>query len=165
MHFFYIARVAGLVAGVVFITAFILTLWPGRRRLVTAAVLYAVGLLACMGCFAYFTGGFTWMMYGMSDTGSPKPIAFVGLIWPIWAVGYAGVAIAFLWPSISQKKALWWGKIVHLVIGFPFIATHTFGGSDHAPVFEVGWLVYALLWFRIRESYPTFLNSRNLEPQ
>jgi len=45
------------------------------------------------------------MVYGLSgENGSPSKIAFVGLIWPIWAICYAISVAVFLRPSIPQSK-------------------------------------------------------------
>jgi hypothetical protein len=148
------------IAGVIFSVSFVLTLWPGQRRLKAAAVLYSVGILTTMGALAYYLGIFVGMTYGLSDSGRPNTVALVGLIWPIGAIGYAVSAVAFLWPSISQKKALRWGKIVHMAIGLPLIvATHALDRPAFTHGLEVGWLVYALLWFRIRENYVTGAQS------
>jgi hypothetical protein len=173
MYFVQILNQTSLVAGLISSIAFVLTLWPSQCRVKAAAVLYGVGIFMTMGVLAYYFGRLVWMMYGLSDSGRANPIALVGLICPIWAIGYAGSATAFLWPSISQKKALRCGKVVHLAIGLPlalWMGIHP--ASPHASAFGVGWLVYALLWFRIRENYPAFLDNQkagdskahNLEP-
>ena len=163
-----IGRLTGFAASILFIVAFILTLWPGRRRLATAGVLYAVGVLAGMTFSVYFYVGFARIIFGMSSmsvANSPVVMALAGLIWPTCAVGYAAGAIALLWPSISQEKALRRGKLLHLVIGLPLaLWVGISPPSPFASAFGVGWLVYALLWFRIRESYPNFSSSRNAEP-
>jgi hypothetical protein len=159
-----ILRQTSLLAGIIFSISFILTLWPGRRRLIAAAVLYSAGILITMGFIVYYICFFMRMIYGLSDSGHANNISPLGLIWPMWAIAYPCLAIAFLWPSIAQKRALWWGKIVHLAIGLPIIiATHALNRTTFAYGLEVGWLAYALLWFRIRESYPIFFRDSNLE--
>jgi hypothetical protein len=164
MQYVHILRQTSVLAGIIFSISFILTLWPGRRRLMTAAVLYCVGILVAMGFIVYFTCILVWMGYGLSDSGRPNTIALLGLIWPIWATAYPIIAIIFLWPSIPQKKALLWGKVVHVVIGLPIIvATHALNRATFAYGLEVGWLTYTLLWFRIRESYPAFISNSNLK--
>ncbi|HZL42044.1 MAG TPA: hypothetical protein VFD66_02040, partial [Verrucomicrobiae bacterium] len=65
-YFYGFGRMTGFAASVVFIVAFFFTLWPGRRRLATAAVLYALGLLIGLAFSVYFHIGFAWNVYRMS---------------------------------------------------------------------------------------------------
>jgi len=160
-----VGQVTGFAASVIFIVAFILTLWPGHKRLATAAVLYVVGMMAGWAFTVYFYIGSAQMVYGMSRmsvSSSPVATAILGSIRPIAIIGYAFAASALLWPSISQKKAVRRGKLVHLGIGLPLALLAGLSPLSSATfAFGVGWLVYALLWFRIRESYPCFFGSRD----
>jgi hypothetical protein len=150
-----IGRLAGLAASIALTVAFILTLWPGRRRLAAAAVLYAMGVLSGIAFSVYFTGGFAWTVSGLSGMGtdsSPVLILLAGLLRTALAIVYAVGAAALLWPSIGQEKALRFGKLLHLAVGLPAAALAGLCPlSPLAFAFGVGWLVYALLWFRIRE--------------
>jgi hypothetical protein len=81
-----------------------------------------------------------------------------------------------LWPGIVQEKALRLEKILHLII-LPLLilimvvaAFFSFHGEVYS---ELGWLVYAFLWFHICENYNAVFavhpamhspGSRNLEP-
>lgn len=170
MPFLYtLGRITGLIASVAFVIAFILTLWPSRSRLAASAVLYVIGFLSGITFSVYFTGGFAWSISSlsrMSTESSPVLILLLGLVRPAFAVGYALGAAVLLWPSIPQEKALRLGKLLHLAVGLP--AAGLAGLRPLSPVasaFGVGWLVYVLLWFRIREGYVTFLSSRNSEPK
>ncbi len=153
-----IGSVTGLAASVALSVAFILTLWPSRGRLATSAVLYVIGLLSGIIFSVYFTGGFARIMSGLSRTNadsSPVLVLLAGLLRPALAVVYALGAAALLWPSIPQEKAIRLGKLLHLALGLPTAAlTGLCPLSPVASAFGVGWLVYALLWFRIRENYP-----------
>lgn len=164
-----IGQLTGFVASVILIAAFILTLWPGRKRLATAAVLYVVGIMSGLSFTVYFYIDRAQMLYGLSSmsvSGSPVAIAVVEAIRPIAVVGYAFAASALLWPSIPQQKALRGGKIVHLGIGLPLAMLASLTPLSSATfAFGVGWLVYSLLWFRIREGYPNFSSSQNIEPK
>ena len=136
---------AGLLASAVFFVAFILTLWPSRRQVSIAAVLYCAGIFINMGAFAYYS----WLTVRMA-----------GLIWPVWAIAYAAGAAILLWPSILQKKALTFGKILHLVFGLiPMTVQAVHMTPFYATTFEVFWFIYALLWLRIRENYVTGAQS------
>jgi hypothetical protein len=69
---------------------------------------------------------------------------------------YASAAVWLLWPSIPQQKALRFGKILHFVILPPLILWLSVGWVDnHLRLlpYDLTWLVYVLLWFRIREGY------------
>jgi hypothetical protein len=155
-----IGNVSGLAASATLVAAFVLTLWPSRGRLAASAVLYVIGMLSGIIFSVYFTGGFAWVTSGlsrMSADSSPVLVFLVGLLRPALAVVYALGVPALLWPSIPQEKAMRFGKLLHLVLGLPAAALAGLCPlSPVASAFGVGWLVYALLWFRIRESYPHF---------
>jgi hypothetical protein len=152
-----IGSITGLSASVALTVGFVLTLWPSRGRLAVSAVLYVIGLLSGIIFSVYFTGGFAWIMSGLSRMNadsSPVLMLLVGLLRPALAVVYALGAAALLWPSIPQGKAIRLGKLLHLALGLPAAALAGLCPlSPVASAFGVGWLVYALLWFRIRESY------------
>ncbi len=161
MPFIYtLGRVTGIAASVALGIAFILTLWPSRGRLAASAVLYAIGFLSGITFSVYFTGGFAWTVSGlspMSVDSSPVLVLLVGLLRPMLAVGYSLGAVALLWPSIPQEKALRLGKLLHLTVGLPAAGLAGLCPlSTVASAFGVGWLAYVLLWFRIREGYAGF---------
>jgi hypothetical protein len=86
------------------------------------------------------------------------------LLWLLGTFSYPVVAGALLWPSLPQAKALRWGKFLHLVIGLPLILTQILTlRLAHPSVLGLIWVTYAALWFRIRESYPTFLSNDSIE--
>jgi hypothetical protein len=143
-------------AGILFFAALILTCWPRRCCSIWAAVLYAVGILVRLGLLAYAFIIRVGIGYGASDSGAPNRIALWGLTIPVGLVVYAVAASALLWPTVSQEKALLLGKILHLcffpplVLFLLFLSQPAFGPHP----FELAWLVYPVLWFRIRERYP-----------
>lgn len=144
----------GLIAGLAFVAAFVLTFWPNRWRLAAAAVLYVAGILTCTGCFAYHIHTLARMVDISKGTGTPNIFAFIGFILPLWHLGYAAGACVLLRPSIAQTKAMLFGRIWHLTIGLPLIAAQiAYGMAPRNAALDTGWLVYALLWFRIRHCY------------
>jgi hypothetical protein len=143
------------VAGVAFFAALVLTFWPRRWCSVLAAILYSAGILTRLGILGYSFFMMVGISYGLSDSGSPNRLALWGLIIPVGLMVYAVAASVLLWHKISQEKALLFGKILHLcffppLVLFLLVATR----PPFAPhPFELAWLVYGLLWFRIREGY------------
>jgi hypothetical protein len=159
-YVFSIGRITGFAASMAFIVAFAFTIWPGRKRLVAAAIIYVIGILNGMAFRALLIPSFANIVSGLSRmnvSNDATLIKVLGMIWPAWLFIYALSASALLWPQIAQEKALRLGTIVHFAIGLP--PALSYGVSNISPVgtaFGVGWLVYALLWFRIRESYSKF---------
>ena len=97
------------------------------------------------------------MSYGLSDSGSPNSVALVGLVLPVVAIIYAISAVVLLWPPIPQRNAMRWGKVLHLVILSPLAILAfaiTYQRVHGLLSNELKWLVYGLLWYRIREGYP-----------
>jgi hypothetical protein len=147
----YFAQV-GWIAGGCFVAAFVLTFWPSRMRSTLAAILFAVGILTRLSAFAYayFTAaGAAW---GFSTDSQPPGVTWWAM--PLLLIIYALAACVLLWPFISQQRALLLGKILHLLIGIPLFAFFLIPDTLRLHrILELTWLVYALLWFRIRESY------------
>jgi hypothetical protein len=78
-----------------------------------------------------------------------------GWVLPALLVCYGIAASALLQPSITQEMALRYGKILHLLIAVPLIAVLVLPWYHHQRrAFDLTWLVYAVLWFRIRETTP-----------
>ena len=145
------------VSALAFLAAYLLSFWPGRRSSPCAAILYSVGILINLAFLAWSYLLLVRISYGLSDSGSPNSVALVGLAMPILATAYAIAAVVLLSPSISQYRAMRWGKVLHLVI-LPPLAILAFAITYqrvHGLLSnELKWLVYGLLWFRIREGYP-----------
>jgi hypothetical protein len=156
MLILYVQRMSWI-PGIALPVAFILTFWSGRIIWRLAAALYSVGTLVSIGLMAYISIFFIWMNYHLTDAPSAHPaVLVIALPLPIGTVLYALGAVVLLWPGISQEKALRFGKILHLIvlpllISIMIVADFlSFQGQVYS---ELGWLVYALLWFRVRESY------------
>jgi hypothetical protein len=145
------------ITALAFLTAYLLSFWPGRRNSASAAILYSIGILINLGLLAWSYLLLVRMSYGLSDSGSPNSVALVGLVLPVVAIIYAISAVVLLWPPIPQHKAMRWGKVLHLTI-LPLLAILAFAITYqrvHGLLSnELKWLVYGLLWFRIREGYP-----------
>ena len=161
MNPLYFAEV-GWIAGGSFVAAFVLTFWPSRLRSSVAALLFTVGILTRLSTFAYayFTAaGAAW---GFSRDTQPA-----GVIWwtmPSILVIYAIAACVLLWPFIVQQRALLFGKILHLLVGIPLFAFFLVPDTlRYHRILELSWLVYALLWFRIRESYTGGWPNKQME--
>ncbi|HTI98999.1 MAG TPA: hypothetical protein VL527_08955 [Dongiaceae bacterium] len=139
------------IVGITFLVAFVLTFWRGRQVAQTAAAMFCVGTLAQLGALAdrYFE---IWVI----NSGSNDVAAVLGLFVAVWCVCYALGAAALLWPAIPQRKAVIFGYWLHLVFLLPLLIFFMVGIMEHVYrffPFEIGWLVYPLLWFRIREAY------------
>ncbi|MCX7722001.1 MAG: hypothetical protein N2379_02940 [Verrucomicrobiae bacterium] len=136
--------------------AFNLTLRPGKAHAAAAAVLYCIGTWVSLGIFArnYFVAVLIGCGLGAPET--PPIVILPWLALPVMTVAYALAAGALLWPSIPQHKAIRWGSALHtfalpLLILFVFLGTYTrFHG--YFPD-QLKWLVYGLMWFRVRGSY------------
>jgi hypothetical protein len=141
-------EVVGLICAASFFVAFILTFWPSRLCAGSAALLFAIGIVAKLSAHAY-------SFYIALDVNSG--FFHVSPIWwalPSLFVCYGIAASALLWPSLTQERAMRFGKILHLVLAPLLIALLVFPWyHEHRRAFDLTWLVYALLWFRIREGY------------
>jgi hypothetical protein len=97
-----------------------------------------------------------WLAFGLADGDDLNFLAILGLPLPIFVSFYAVASIVLLWPWISQKNAMLFAKILHLII-FPIfyliIFTGEFAGHRGNALFDLQWLAYGPLWFRIHESF------------
>jgi len=155
------------IAGIAFFIAFIFTIWTGKWRPKAAAILYAVGILANIGWFSYSLFFRVRLSYGLSDSPNPQPFPIVfGFLFPLTFLAYSIAACVFLWPSISQAKAIPAGKILHLgvlpiLVVYLMIVTAPPTHDYYMPrPFDLKWLIYGILWFRIREGYVQMHNSQ-----
>jgi hypothetical protein len=155
MLMIYLER-AQWVGGLALVAAFLLTFWRSRWTYGLAAVCYGAGSLINVawntGTWVYFLA----MTRGMDDAPDEGGFPVSAIIIPLGTPGYIIAAVILLSSRISQPRALYLGKILHLAI-FPilflFILNAAFGMPG--PVFhELRWLVYGPLWFRIRELCP-----------
>jgi hypothetical protein len=141
------------VAGITFFIAFALTCWPSRRSIMLAAVLYCIGTLTNLGTHSYIFLSFALMGWGMSDS-SAQSFPIFGWLFPLWIAGYGVACCVFLLPFISRRRAIFAGRILHLVVLPPlviFLMISSYHGMHHLMPIELSWLVYPLLWFRIRD--------------
>jgi hypothetical protein len=145
-----ILNLIGCIAMTSFFTAFVLTFWPSRMRLVFAAILYGVGIIACQAPYAYlhFAQGATW-------TFGRFPI----LEWllPTLLLLFAIAAALLLWPFIPQKIAFKCGIVLFFgvapVLIFLKLLPEYLQFHWLLRPFDLTWLLYAILWFRIRETF------------
>ncbi len=145
------------IAAIVFFVAFVLTFWQSRVRLLIAAILFSVGIIAKFGIFA---SGF-FLALRMRDVFFSAEAMKTSRFWwalPVLLLCYGIAVCVLLWPSITQRKAMQVGKILHLLFAPPLILVMVYQYNHwYRHPFDLTWLVYALLWFRIREGYPAFL--------
>lgn len=142
------------VSGIACFAAFLLTFWPSRHRMTTAAVLWVIGMLSITGLTAYgqfMQGGIS---YAFSSPSSSFPL-FAWLI-PLLSVALAVAESVLLFTWIEQALALRIGKILFLVVvpAYLLLASLPYArmGFWQFPV-GITWLGFPLLWFRIRENY------------
>jgi hypothetical protein len=143
------------VGGIALFVGFLLTFLPSRPALIFAAVLWSIGIYSTTGWEAYML--FFQGQMAHSFSGEPFPL-FAWLI-PLTSVLLAVAESMLLFPWVPQKRALWIGKVLFLVV-VPAVVLLTALPKMHGPFywFPLGasWLAYPLLWFRIREK----LNDR-----
>jgi hypothetical protein len=146
---------ATCVAGLAFFVAFALTCWPHRRTTACAAILYVIGGLTSLGSIAYGYLESIALGWGMGD-GPPVSFPRSAFLLPTGILCYAVAASVLLLPFISQHRALYFGKLLHVIV-FPLLILFLFVGPfyefQRVNARSLAWLVYGLLWFRIRESY------------
>jgi hypothetical protein len=155
--------VLNVAPGLCFFAAFVLLLWRSRPALGTAAVLFLSGMFVMVGRYVHFC----WVIVhlGTARSGILNTPTLLSLVGPCCALIYALIAATLLWPSIPQEKALSFGRVLHLVVAIPLaILLASRLSPDFHYSFDLSWLVFALLWFRIRESYAGVSDgSRNLQ--
>jgi hypothetical protein len=147
------------IAGIFLVVAFILTFWKRRSLFWFAAGFYCAGSLVNIGAKVCLWLVSVWFAYGLSESGDVNTALLAALVLPILAGVYAMAGVILIWPWISQKYALWCGKVLHLII-LPILVSIIFIGSFFTPGrsqtwLDLQWLVYGPLWFRIRESWVT----------
>ena len=151
--FIFYPHISNWIACLTFFAAFVLTLVPNAKRVKSAAVLYCFGLLARLIYLAVYN--FSVVTSG-SNGSSADVHPTMAIVCSVWALVYATAAVWLLWPSIPQARALFLGKLLHLVILPPLVLWLSIGLVNHSITllpYDLTWLVYALLWFRIREAY------------
>jgi hypothetical protein len=137
------------IAFTAFFTSFVLTFGSGKRRFTAAAIFYGIGILFCTSLPAYFRffRGANWP-FGL----------FPVLKWlmPILLLCFGIAAVVLLWPSIPQKIAMRLAMTLFFVVCPILIIVRMLPEImqfHHRVSFDLTWLVYALLWFRIRDGY------------
>jgi hypothetical protein len=151
------ANIGAGVASLAFFVAFILTLCPSRKRIYGAAILFTFGTWISLGILAKNYSIMALIAYGASDSGSLNTAGLFWLLLPVTAMAYAWIVPIFLWPSIPQATAMRYGKILNLILIPLLIALLFIRAYVETRGYFLGdqlkWLVYPLMWFRIRESY------------
>jgi len=137
------------IAGAAFFTSFVLTFGAGKRYSRAAAFFYSIGILARMSPDAWFH-----FFRGPYGTFGPYPTLE-------WLVSISllcfGVATAvLLWPSIPQKTAIRLGMALFFIVCPILIfirALPDFLQFHRYVFFDLTWILYAVLWFRVRDGY------------
>jgi hypothetical protein len=142
-------NVAICIAGAAFFASFALTFGAGRNYSRAAAIFYSIGIIARMSpdAWFHFTRGSNWT-FGR----------YPALEWviPILLLCFGVAAAALLWPSIPQKVAIRLGMILFFVICPTLIfirALPDFLQFHGYVYFDLTWILYATLWFRVRDRY------------
>ena len=138
------------ISGITFFVAFLLTFWPSRARVLTAAALWTVATFVLVGFSSY------WIIWGANfgyafnhSAGFP----LFGWLLPLSTVAFALAESCLLFPWVFQSRALFLGRIIYLLVA-PLCAIILYlRQSEHNLPFPLGaeWLGHTLLWFRIRE--------------
>ncbi len=151
--FIFYPHIANWIACITFFAAFLLTLSPTEKRARVAAVLFSFGLLARLINLAVLN----FSVVTSGSDGQPTNVhPTMSLISSFWIMIYAIAAIWLLLPYLPQTRALFLGKVLHLVILPPLVLWLSVGLVNHTITvlpYDLTWLVYTLLWFRIREAY------------
>lgn len=153
----FLLRQENRIAGIFLAVAFILTFWQRRSLFWSAAGFYCAGLLVNIGAKVCLWLVSVWFAFGLSDSGEANITAFAGLPLPVLASVYGIASVILIWPWISQKCAMVFGKILHLII-LPILVSIIFVGAflnaaRSQAWLDLQWLVYGPLWFRIRERW------------
>ncbi len=138
------------IAATAFFTSFALTFGSGSAYSRAAAIFYSIGIIARMGSDAWFNffRNSNWTL-GRYQT----------LVWviPNLLLCFAIAAAVLLWPSIAQKTAIRLAMILFFVICPILIVVRALPDflQFHGYVyFDLAWILYAVLWFRVRDGYP-----------
>jgi hypothetical protein len=143
-----IVNILACVAAAAFFAAFALTVWPDGIRLVWARIFYAVGMAGCLGPNVYYR-----LVPGKFLTYSYFPV-FVGYL-PVLYAGFGVAAIVLLLPVVSRKLAVRCAAVLFFVaapalILLPMLPYYLI--FHRFLPFDLRWLLYAVLWFRIHQS-------------
>lgn len=138
------------IAGAAFFVSFASTFGSGKFCSIAAAIFYSIGMMTRMSPYAYFH-----FFRGSNWTLGRYPI----LEWltPILFLCFGIAAVVLLLPSIPQKTAIRLGIILFLVICPILVLLRMlpqFLLVHYRASFDLGtWILYAVLWFRVREGY------------
>jgi hypothetical protein len=137
------------IAATAFFTSFALTFGSGRVYSRAAAIFYSIALTARVSSDAWFN------FFRNSNWTLGR---FQTLVWaiPISLLCFAVAAAVFLWPSIPQKLAIRLAMILFFVICPILIVIRALPDflQFHGYVyFDLAWILYAVLWFRVRDGY------------
>jgi hypothetical protein len=137
------------IAAAAFFGAFVSTFGKDRFYPRLAAVFYSIGVVGCFSPLAYLNlfGGESW-------TFGRFPV--MDWLVPVLSLCFALIAVVLLWPTIPQKIAVRFGMVLFGVFAPTLIMMRLFPEYlQFHRIFNLDfrWLLYAILWFRIRESY------------
>src|SRR5215469_4051250 len=103
------------IAGSFLAAAFIFTFRQGRSPIWLAAGFYCVGASIAIGSKVCLWSLSVVLGYSMSDSVVPNAAMLEGVPIPALAAVYGIASMILIWPWISQKNALFLGKILHLI--------------------------------------------------
>lgn len=137
------------VAAGAFFASFALTFGSGKVYTRAAAIFYNIALMARMSSDAYFN------FFRNSNWALGRYQTLVWVI-PILLLCFGIAAAALLWPSITQHIAVRLGMVLFFVICPILIIIRALPDflQFHGYVFfDLAWILYAVLWFRVRDGY------------
>lgn len=142
-----------------FFASFALTFGSGKFRFAVAAIFYSIGMMFCMGVPVYFR-----FFRGSNPSFAWFPI--LESLSPIFLLCFGIAAVVLLWPSIPQLIAMRLAIILFFVICPILVVVRVlpeFLQFEHRISSDLtSWVLYAVLWFRIRGGYE---KARTSPPQ
>lgn len=141
--------VASWVQGVAWTAALFLSVWPTRKRLGIAALLWFVGSLVASGTHGYsLIAGVAFM-----TSFSSRPFPLSAILFPLVSFGLIWIEAALLRPSVRKETAMRVGRILLLGVSpalqlLPSVISIS-RGVFQSPL-DAEWLAPVLLWFLIR---------------
>ena len=153
--------VASWVQGLSWTAALYLTVWPTRKRLGGAALLWFIGSLVASGTQAYALLAAVAFMTSFSSRSFPLSAILI----PFVSFGLVWIEAALLRPSVRQETAMRVGRILLLGVSpalqlLPVVFSISRGVSS-SPL-DAEWLAPVVLWFLIRLQMG---NQRGAVPQ
>lgn len=136
------------IAGTAFFASFVFTFGSGKGYSRAAAIFYGIGIMARLSSDAY-------LQFLRTSNGTLGQYPILAWFIPISLFCFGIAAASILWPSIPQHLANRFGMILFFIICPILIFIR--GLPDylqlHYAFLDLAWILYAVLWFRVRDGY------------